>query len=170
MRSKYPCLPDLLALADLLDHVIHDWSGLNAGGGRPAAGGPEALPIEFSFMLNGRAPHLLVLRCGQALAEELAEACTGDPGARELAPWALRELTFRVAGQLALRYPWLFRQPSDQLMPVPCGPFQWPSACPARTAALTVAELPLELRLWVLDPDQCLQEADRVSSFEMAWA
>jgi hypothetical protein len=161
-------LPDPSTLTALLSQVTRDWAGLEAQAAEAPALGLAPLPVEFSFKLHGPQPHLLVLRCGQALAEELAEGSTGDPGARELAPWALRELSYRMAETLADRFPDLFRSPSQQLLPVPCSPAEWPRQAPERLSATRVAGQALELRLWALDPDPCLP-ADRPCCHELTW-
>jgi hypothetical protein len=144
-----PHIPSPFELAELIDQVLSDWAFLSAvPAGKPAAG-PADLALEFSVTLNGPFECLLNLRASHAFAEELAQASTGDPGAREQAADAFKELCNLVASHLLTAFLGGSHLTFEPFVPCVTGPGQWPAESPNVASVMLVNHLPLEARLWV---------------------
>jgi hypothetical protein len=144
-----PHIPSTFELAGLIDQVLSDWAFLSAvPAGKPAAG-PADMALEFSVSLSGPFECLLNLRAGYAFAQELAQASTGDPGAREQASDAFKELCNLVASHLLTAFFGGSHLVFEPFVPQLTGPAQWPAESPNVASVMLVNHLPLEARLWV---------------------
>jgi hypothetical protein len=149
LDAAQPRIPSSFELAELIDKVLSDWAFLSAvPAGKPAEG-PADLGLEFSVRLSGPFDSLLVMRSGYSFAADLAQASTGDPGARAEASDAFKELCNLVASHLLTAF--LGGQQVDfkPFVPQPSEPSQWPSAAPQAESVMLVEQHPLEARLWM---------------------
>ena len=144
-----PHIPSPFELAELIDQVLSDWAFLSAvPAGKPAAG-PTDLALEFSVTISGPFECLLNLRAGHAFAEDLAQASTGDPGAREQAADAFKELCNLVASHLLTAFLGGSHLAFAPFVPRVTDPGQWPAGSPNVESIMLINHLPLEARLWV---------------------
>jgi hypothetical protein len=147
--AAQPRIPSSFELAELIDKVLSDWAFLSAvPAGKPAQG-PADLGLEFSVALVGPVDGFLVLRCGADLAADVAQASTGDPGARSEGPDAFKELCNLVASHLMTTF--LAGGHLDFLPFVPklSQPGEWPAQPADAESVMLVENHPLEARLWV---------------------
>ncbi|HTA17012.1 MAG TPA: hypothetical protein VK786_04635 [bacterium] len=142
-------IPTSHGLAEVVGEVISDWAFLSAvHSGKPAPG-PAPLDLEFSVSLRGPLSSLLVLRADKAFGAELAHASTGDPGAREQAADAFRELCNMVASHLLTNFFGGREMIYDPFVPVPSLPERWPDREPTVECVMLVEHFPVEARLWI---------------------
>jgi hypothetical protein len=144
-----PRIPSPFELCELIDNVISDWAFLPVQmAGRPAPG-PARLDFEYSVLLKGDFACRLMLRGNRLLAADLAQAATGDPGAREQAEDAFRELCNLMASHLLSRF---FPEASPSFgpfFPVPSTTESWPTLPPDSECVAIVSQHALEARLWM---------------------
>ena len=154
LQGSHPRIPSSYELAELIDQVISDWAFLSSRPAGKPAKGPSRLPLEFSVAIRGPLQCLLVLRSDEEFAAELAQASTGDPGARSEGRDAFRELCNLLASHLLTRFFGGIRQPFEPFLPEPSLPSQWPPMPPDAESVMIVERFPLEARLWVEMPAQ----------------
>jgi len=148
-QASQPRIPSSFELAELVDKVLSDWAFLSAvPAGKPAEG-PADLELEFSVSLIGPFDSLLVLRGGHAFAADLAQASTGDPGARADAPDAFKELCNLVASHLLTAFLGGGELDFQSFVPQPSQASQWPGRPADAEIVMLVDRHPMEARLWV---------------------
>ena len=141
-------IPSSYELASLIDQVLSNWAFMALQpSGKPAAG-PAPLPLEYSVSLRGALNCRLVLRSNADFGAELAQASTGDPGAREQGADAFKELCNLVAGHLLTEYFGGESSAFEPFMPEPSRPDTWPPIDPDAESVMLVERFPLEARLW----------------------
>jgi hypothetical protein len=144
-----PHIPAALGLAGIINQVLGDWAFMSGTPiGRPAEG-PTALALEYSVSIHGPFHCLLNIRSDAEFAAELAQAATGDPGAREQGPDALKELCNLVASHLWSSLVGSRNVAPEPFLPLSSRPSQWPQAPVAAECALIVGRFPIEARLWI---------------------
>jgi hypothetical protein len=142
-------LPSSFELAELIAMILSDWAFFSSQPAGKPVEGPAPLHLEFMVMIKGSLNGHLVMRCQEALGEELAHASTGDPTARDLGDDAFRELCSLATGHILSKF---FGNPQLRLepyMPVPSQPSQWPPRSPETEVVVMVGPYPLEVRLWL---------------------
>jgi hypothetical protein len=144
-----PQLPASIGLAGIINQVLGDWAFLSGQPiGRPAEG-PTTLAMEYCVNLRGPFECMLVLRAEAEFAAELAQAATGDPGAREQGPDAFKELCNLCSSHLWSSFMGSRGKAPEPFVPKPSTPDLWPQAAPAAECVLMVGRFPLEARLWI---------------------
>lgn len=142
-------MPNPFELAEMVDKVTRVWANMAARPAGTPAPGPADLPMEFSVDFTNHLTLRLVVRGGEELAAELAEASTGDPSARELAADAFREFVNILAERWIIRDPIAFPGFWETSPAEPSTPEAWPAREPDASAVVMVDRFPLELRLWL---------------------
>jgi hypothetical protein len=142
-------IPSPFELAELVDKVLGDWAFLSARPAGKPAQGPAPFPLEYSVRPKGRHSFLLNLRCNHSFAAELAQASTGDPGARAHGEDAFRELCNLLASHLMSSLGSPAGRSFESFLPEPSTPASWPSRLPDSQSVIIADRFPLEIRLWV---------------------
>jgi hypothetical protein len=151
-------IPTSHGLAEVISEVISDWAFLSAlPSGKPAPG-PAPLDLEFTVTLKGPLVSVLVMRASRQFGEELAQASTGDPAAREQAADAFRELSNIVASHLLTDFFGGRELAYAPFVPLPSVPDGWPAGEPTVECVLIVERFPLEARLWIDEAAEATHE------------
>ena len=142
---------EINAVLEAMRHVLRYWAYLPYCDVGLPVDGPAKMPLERSVRLSGRSLACLTIRTQPELAELLAHYSQGESKNPGDAEDAFQEFVNIYAGHL-MTYLWGDSGKSfDPYLPVPTTPNDWPKPTAAASCAFIVENIPVEVRLWILE-------------------